>query len=303
VNGLFSDNKQYYAATLLENALQDGHKKAEHMKEAETSHYIRMLEVSHPLRKPVLCEAIKALNLQTGSQGLDVGCGIGLPTLLLAEAVGSTGHVTGVDISSEFLAYAEKLVDRHALNAQITLQQGSFEELLFDDQTFDWLWSADCAGYASQNSLTLFNELIRVLKPGGTLALLFWSSEKILPGYPMLEARLKATSTGIAPFKATMKPEAHYFRTLKWMQAVGLQQLRARTFVGDVQAPLSPEIRKALLALFQMRWEGAQSDVTPEDWAECQRLCSPESPDCILNLPEYYAFFTYSMFTGTVPKY
>lgn len=273
------------------------------MQSIKTSRYIRMLKVSHPLRKPVLCEVIKALNLQIGSQGVDVGCGIGLPTLLLTEAVGSTGHVTGVDISPEFLAYAEKLVDRHAMSARISFQHGSFEKLPFDNQTFDWLWSADCAGYASQNSLALFNELTRVLKPGGTLVLLFWSSEKILPGYPLLEARLKATSVGVAPFKTAMKPETHYFRTLKWMQAVGLQQLKARTFVGDVQAPLSPEIREAMLALFQMRWEGAQSEVTPEDWAECQRLCSPESPDCILNLPEYYAFFTYSMFTGTVPKH
>jgi demethylmenaquinone methyltransferase/2-methoxy-6-polyprenyl-1,4-benzoquinol methylase len=36
------------------------------------------------------------------------------------------------------------------------------------------------------------------------------------------------------------------------------------------------------------------------DRAEYQRLCKPESPDFILNLADYYAFFTYSMFRGVV---
>jgi hypothetical protein len=29
-------------------------------------------------------------------------------------------------------------------------------------------------------------------------------------------------------------------------------------------------------------------------------LCSPTSPECILDVPGYYAFFTYTMFTGEV---
>ena len=37
-------------------------------------------------------------------------------------------------------------------------------------------------------------------------------------------------------------------------------------------------------------------------WAEFQRLCQPDSPDFILNLPDYYAFFTYTMFYGKVPR-
>jgi hypothetical protein len=31
-------------------------------------------------------------------------------------------------------------------------------------------------------------------------------------------------------------------------------------------------------------------------------LCRAESPDFILDLPEYYAFFTYSLFSGRVSK-
>ena len=45
---------------------------------------------------------------------------------------------------------------------------------------------------------SLVKELARVVKPGGSVALLAWSSEKLLPGHPLLEGHLNATSAGIA---------------------------------------------------------------------------------------------------------
>ena len=51
-----------------------------------------------------------------------------------------------------------------------------------------------------------------------------------------------------------------------------------------------------------MRWTGVKSELKPEDWAEYQRLCLPESPDFNLDHPNYYAFFAYSMFHGKVAE-
>lgn len=271
---------------------------------SKANDYIRMLEVFHPLRESILHSAIETLQLPAGSHGLDAGCGIGLPALLLAEAVGADGHVTGLDISAEFLDYAKGVVEQAELVEQISFREGSIYQIPFEDQTFDWVWSVDCAGYRTEEDpLPLFRELTRVIKPGGMLALLFWSSEKLLPGYPMLEARLNATSGGIAPFKMGRKPETHYLRTLRWMRAVGLTNATGHTIVGNVQAPLSGENRRALRALFQMKWGEAEPEVNSEDWGKYQRLCLTEAPDCILDLPEYYAFFTYTMFYGKSPEY
>ena len=75
----------------------------------------------------------------------------------------------------------------------------------------------------------------------------------------------------------------------------------ARTFAGDVCAPLSDEIRSALIALIEMRGVDVQQELSEADWAEFRRLCMPESPDFILDIPDYYAFFTYSMFRGRLP--
>lgn len=268
----------------------------------DANEYLEMLAVSNPLRESVLRSAIRTLALPPGSRGLDAGCGIGLQALLLAEALGPGGHVTGLDITPEFLNYAGQKAGHLGLSAQITFKQGDVNRLPFENNTFDWAWSADCVGYSPQAGLSAVKEMVRVVKPGGRVTILFWSSQTLLPGYPMLEARLNATAAGIAPFGEGMKPEDHCLRLLGWFNRVGLKEVKARTFVGDVQAPLGDDMRSALIALFRMRWPGAEAEVSSQDWAEYRRLTQPGSTDFILNLPDYYAFFTYSLFYGVVER-
>ncbi|KPJ59234.1 MAG: methyltransferase type 11 [Latescibacteria bacterium DG_63] len=268
----------------------------------DVDRYIRDLTLTNPLAEPIVTSAIKSLELPLGSRGLDAGCGIGLQALLLAQAVGSTGHVTGLDISRGLLARAEGIVKAAGLSEQILFQEGDVRELPFDENTFDWAWSSNCVGYAPMEPVPLVKELARVVRPGGQVAVFAWSSEQLLPGYPLLEARLKATSSGIAPFSEGKNPRSHFLRALSWLSDVGLGECEARTFTGDVQAPLSDALREAMTALFKMRWVGVQSELSDEDRAEYERLCQPESPDFILNAPDYYGFFTCSLFCGKVTK-
>jgi demethylmenaquinone methyltransferase/2-methoxy-6-polyprenyl-1,4-benzoquinol methylase len=200
------------------------------------------------------------------------------------------------------LARARETAAKSPLSEYVSFREGSVSSLPFDDDAFDWAWSVDCVGYATPNPLPALRELTRVVRPGGTVAILLWSSQQLLPGYPLLEARLNATSLGIAPFSKGRRPESHFLRALGWFRDAGLEKLRARTFVGDVHAPLSDDVRTALLSLIEMRWGEPRSELSAEDWAEFQRICRPESPDFILNLPDYYAFFTYSLFCGKVAR-
>jgi ubiquinone/menaquinone biosynthesis C-methylase UbiE len=269
---------------------------------SELGAYAEKLLVTNPLREPVVREVIQALGLPAGSRGLDAGCGIGLQALLLAEAVGPAGHVTGLDVSPEFLTHAAGYAERAGLSERLSFQEGDINKLPFDDDVFDWIWSADCAGYPARAPVPLVKELARVVKPGGSVAILIYAAQMLLPGYPLLEARLNATATGIAPFTTNMQPERHHLRALGWFRAAGLREPTARTFVASFHAPLRDEIRDGLTALLEMRWGGAQSEVSEEDWVAYQRLCQTESPDFILNLRDYYGFFTYALFHGTVPS-
>jgi ubiquinone/menaquinone biosynthesis C-methylase UbiE len=270
---------------------------------AEADACIQKLAVTNPLLEPSVRSAVQAFQLPSGSRGLDAGCGIGLQALLLAEAVGPTGHITGLDLSPEFLLHAEEVVQKSGLSKQISFQEGDVRKPPFRDGAFDWAWSSSCVGYsASIEPLSAVKELARVVKPGGSVAIFAWSSERLLPGYPLLEAHLNATSSGIAPFVRGKKPELHFSRALGWLHDAGLEELVARTFAGGAHAPLSDDIRDALVALFEMRWPSVESELTREDWSEYQRLCLPESAEFILDHPDYYAFFTCSMFCGKVAK-
>ncbi|MCK4771929.1 MAG: methyltransferase domain-containing protein [Candidatus Latescibacteria bacterium] len=270
--------------------------------EPDPDSYIQNLVVSDPLQESAFRKAIQILELLPGSRGLDAGCGIGLQALMLAEAVGPGGHVTGLDVSPELLRYAESKIEKSGMAARISFQRGDVSRLPFDDDTFDWVWSANCVGYETIEPLPLVKELARVVRPGGSVAILAWSSQQLLPGYPRLEARLNATCSGIAPFIQGRKPELHFLRALGWYRKAGLENTVARTFVDDVCAPLSEDIRSALISLFSMRWVDVESELTPEDREEYKRLCRPESPDFILDHPDYYAFFIYSMFHGKVTE-
>lgn len=262
--------------------------------------YEHKLYLSNFLREPVVRRAIHALELPPGSRGLDAGCGIGTPTLWLAEEVGSEGHVTGLDLSPAFLARAEEFALEAGMSGRVSFRKGDVTALPFKNDTFDWLWSMDCAGYLPVEPVSLIRELARVVKPGGVVAITVWSSQKLLPGHPLLEARLNATPPGTAPFKKGARPELHFMRAPLWFERAGLEEVTGRTFVGDIQAPLEGDARSALVSLFEMRWGGAESEMAREDLADYRRLCEPGSPDFVANAPGYYAFFTYTMFSGRV---
>ncbi len=268
----------------------------------DTKSYILNLLTANPIRKPILRAEIETLQLPSGSKGLDAGCGIGLQCLQLAEAVGLTGHVTGIDVSSEFLDFGRDIVKDAGLLDRISFQEADISDLPFSDNTFDWAWSTDCVGYGPWKPMPLLKELARVVKPRGIIAISAWSSENLLPGHPGLEARLRATSAGIAPFIKGKNPDTHFMRALNWFRKVGLKEPRAKVFADSFYSPLSHEIRDALKSIFDMRWPDVELELSSADQKKFRRLCLPDSSEFILNLPDYYAFFTYTLFWGKTTK-
>ena len=166
----------------------------------------------------------------------------------------------------------------------------------------DRAWSADCIGYPAGDLQPALAELIRVVKPGGRFFLLGWSSQQFLPGYPALEARLSATCSGYLPFLRGKRPEENFMRALGPLWKAGLEEVQAKTFLGEVRTPLATGIRTAMASLFEMLWGTHQPEALPEDREAYERLCRPDSPEFILDLPDYYGFFTYTLFCGRVAK-
>ena len=99
-----------------------------------------------------------------------------------------------------------------------------------------------------------------------------------------------------------MGPSRHFLRALGWLRELGLIRLKAGVFAGSCHAPLNDEVFLALEALFEMRWKGVEQELSEDELRQYMRLCRTDSPDFILRHPDYYCFFTYSMFQGHVPE-
>jgi len=272
------------------------------MPEYDPASYMEKLYLSNPVQEPLVRQVVQALELPTGSCGLDAGCGVGLQVPPLAGAVGAGGHITGLDINVEFLVEAEKNMANWGLAKRVTLVQGDIYDLPFEDQKFDWVWSASCACYSMSRPLQLLQGFRRILKPGGLLAILIWSSQQLLPGYPRLEALLNATAPGIAPFTNDDRPDHHFLRLAGWMRKAGFDGATAQPFTEGVCAPFGEPVRSALLALIQMRWLEAEKELSRADRLLYQRITDPSSPEFILSQPDYYGFYTYTLFRAAVPK-
>ena len=95
---------------------------------------------------------------------LDLGCGAGLDSLILARRVGATGHVVGIDFSEAMLVRARQAAAESGVT--VTFCRGDAERLPLDDASVD---VALVNGIFNLNPARaeIFRELARIVRPGG----------------------------------------------------------------------------------------------------------------------------------------
>lgn len=115
-------------------------------------------------------KAAREIPLQPGMRVLDLGCGTGIFSIELAQYIGESGHIDGVDISEDQLVQArEKTRD---LAVPCLFQHASIDEVPFEENTFDAVVSAFTFNHVPPDiRRSAILEIARVLKPGGTFTL------------------------------------------------------------------------------------------------------------------------------------
>jgi MPBQ/MSBQ methyltransferase len=107
--------------------------------------------------------------LPPGTTVLDVGCGIGGSSRILARDYGFA--VTGITISPQQVKRAQELTPSD-VNAQFQVDDAL--NLSFPDSSFDVVWSIE-AGPHMPDKARYAQEMLRVLKPGGILVVADWN--------------------------------------------------------------------------------------------------------------------------------
>ena len=105
---------------------------------------------------------MRLVDVQPGERVIDIGSGPGFLASNLADAVGPSGQVAGIDISKPLIARAQARTTQDWLTHQI----GNAMDLPFDDASFDVAVSTQVAEYLPDPDAG-FAEIARVLRPGG----------------------------------------------------------------------------------------------------------------------------------------
>lgn len=116
---------------------------------------------------------------KAGEHVVDVGCGAGFDSLIAAQLVGPTGHLISVDMTPEMLKKAQDAATEVGVS-HIEFREGFAESLPVDDGWADVVISNGVVNLCPDKP-AVFQEMYRVLKPGGRIRIADILVQKAVP--------------------------------------------------------------------------------------------------------------------------
>lgn len=147
----------------------------------------------HSRGRVATLELAALANITPDTRVLDVGCGLGGTARHLACEYGC--HVTGIDLTDEYIEVGRKLTRMVNMQDKVELWQGSALNIPFEDENFDVVWTEHVQMNISDKK-KFYSEIARVLKPGGVFLFhdIFRGPSKEEPVYPAPWAEVASLS-------------------------------------------------------------------------------------------------------------
>jgi SAM-dependent methyltransferase len=155
----------------MSSVVSDSELKARHRAMWASGDYPSMVET---FLLPLGPRLVEAAGIGPGMRVLDVAAGTGNASIPAAQA-GAT--VTASDLTPELLAAGRDRPEAQGL--QLEWVEADAEHLPFEDESFDVVMSSIGAMFAPHHQ-EVADELVRVCRPGGTIALLSWTPEGMI---------------------------------------------------------------------------------------------------------------------------
>lgn len=182
----------------------------------------------------------KAIDPKPGMRILDVACGTGTVTRILAD---HGAQVTGLDFSPGMIGEG---IRRHGDHPNITFQQGDATQLPFDDNTFDVTTVSFGIRNVQRPELALA-EMLRVTKPGGRIVVCEFSTPTTAALRFAYDTYMNTIMPGVVNIVSS-DPEAYeyLFRSIQawpeqrefaaWLRKAGYRDVAYRNLTGGIVA-------------------------------------------------------------------
>lgn len=162
-----SEIAAHYSSGTLLAAIEDGVSAMGLAPETVSADDLGPVDEFHVGGRPATADLVAHLGATSDSRLLDVGCGIGGTARFIASTTG--GHVTGVDLTPEYIDVARTLSGWTSLDGLIDFEVASALDMPFDDGSFDGATQLH-VGMNIADKASLFREVHRVLQPGARFA-------------------------------------------------------------------------------------------------------------------------------------
>ena len=263
---------------------------------------LEWLLLHHRAKEAARRRCVENLPLFPGMDVVDLGCGPGLWTNLLAEQIAPHGSVLGIDLDANLIKYAREHADEvTGLHPQFEVRD--FNDLDAYEQRFDVAFSSNCFVYY-EAAEPLVRKFSRVVKPGGIMILRhfdnsFWIANPIEPS-------LSAAVFHWAAMSGRQDPQGHYFNNSlgqglhRICREAGLSDVRTYSTTVDLSGPLSQAGRDYLSLTAEWTAKIAEKHADPVLLQQWLAHFDPRSEAYVLDDPDCHFTFLDFVVTGFV---
>jgi SAM-dependent methyltransferase len=168
-NEYLRTNVLFQVAFILQFCIKKDMKRQNiHRPTVEDAIEIGGIEILHPGGFKLTERTAELCELKKGLKVLDVSSGRGTQSIYYARIFGV--NVTGLDISQDMVATATQRAKNEGLTGQVQFVLGDSQNLPFPDNSFDVVIN-ECAVGIPDDSQKVLDEMLRVVKPNGAVAI------------------------------------------------------------------------------------------------------------------------------------
>ena len=126
--------------------------------------------------------------LEAGEKVIDMGSGAGFDCFIAASQIGASGQVIGIDMTEEMLTKSRATAKSMGAD-NVEFREGLVEEMPIEDGWADVVISNGVINLCSDKQQA-FGEIMRVLRPGGTLQFADIANGKPVPASALADINL-----------------------------------------------------------------------------------------------------------------